>query len=181
MIASLLDSRASFELAAFFVTWVAVVLLVLVVGNLHARLQRLEQAAAVRQGTKPYSHLLGRQIQDLLGDVTLARQPHVLVFLSSDCKACMRVMNELKSPSWTTPSVIIWTDRPPSPPPGLPPNAFILDDGQRISAALGIRVTPFVLVANEDGRIVKAAPTTTLSSLADGAVDVRQAVHTMTS
>jgi hypothetical protein len=42
MLTAMLDFRSSFILAALFVSWVAVVLLVLVVGDLHVRLQRIE-------------------------------------------------------------------------------------------------------------------------------------------
>jgi hypothetical protein len=168
------NSEASFALAALFVTWVAVVLLVVVVGNLHARLRRLEHAGRDARPA-PYSHLLGRNLQDILGQVPGTTPPRALFFLSSNCPSCSRLLEELASQSWTIPSAIIWTEgSPPTPPP---PDIPILGHDSTLSAELGIRVKPFALIAGVDGRVVKAGPVSSLSSLGDIAVSDVAVTH----
>ncbi|HEX8597701.1 MAG TPA: hypothetical protein VF952_04210 [Chloroflexia bacterium] len=165
MFDTLLDSRSSFAFAALFVTWVAVLLLMLVIGNLHSRLQRLERAASVSKENTPYANLLGRRLQDLLGESPVV--PRVLVFLSSNCTSCARVLNELQHlhlPS-NAPLAVAWVDQLPSPAPDIPSNATVLHAGPQISTELGIRVTPFALVAGADGRVLKATPINSLDSL----------------
>ena len=160
---SLLSAQASFELAALLVTWVAVAALVIVAGNLHARLRRLEQAG-VSARPAPYGHLLGRRIADLLAGEPVA--PRVLLFLSPDCPSCARLLDELAAPSRSGPAAIAWTgDEPPPRPP-----APVVAHGARLAAELGIRVTPFALVAGEDGRVVSAGPVSSLRAL--GAVAI---------
>ena len=58
----------------------------------------------------------------------------------------------------------------PTPLPEFPPNIVVLDEGAKVSTTLGIRITPFVVVTGEDGRVVKAGPINSLSSLSDLAV-----------
>jgi hypothetical protein len=164
---TLFDSKASFELAALCISWIAVVLLALAIANLHARLRQLELAVPVPGRGRPYGHLLGKPIHDLLHHLVPKPPPQVLIFLSTNCRACNRVLSELASPSWTVPSAIVWTDHTPHPPPPLPSNTVIIEQGAKLSADLGIRVTPFVLVASADGRIVKASPMNTLSAVGD--------------
>jgi hypothetical protein len=168
MLTTLLGSRSSFIIAALIVSWVAVVLLVLVVANLHVRLQRLERLSAVPKEATPYAHLLGSRLHDLL-DAPVP-SPGMFVFLSANCTSCTRVLDELGSLSRTVPVAIAWTDQMPTSLPALPPNTVILDEGAKVSTTLGIRVTPFVVVTGEDGRVVKAAPINSLSSLSDLAV-----------
>jgi hypothetical protein len=165
---SLLSSQASFELAALFVTWIAVVFLLILVANLHARLRRLEHASAASRPV-PYGHLLGRKVQDIVDTASISRLPRVLFFLSSNCSSCARLLSEIASPSWTVPSAIVWADdSPPEQPP--PERTPVLGYGPKLSDELGIRVMPFALVADADGRVVKAGPVGSLSAL--GAVTV---------
>lgn len=162
---SVLESRASFELAALFVTWVVIALLVVVIGSLHTRLRRLERAGAPPAAAAPYSHLVGRSVAELVDLTAVDRVPRVLFFVSSGCASCRRLLNEIAAPSWQVPSAVVWTDAwaPTSAPDAVP----LIPDGPRISAELGIRVTPFALVADADGRVVKAAPIASLESLGD--------------
>ncbi len=166
-LATALNSTASFEVAALFVTWVAIVLVGLVAGNVHQRLQRLERSQLGASGATPYSHLLGKSVRDLVTTQPLTFEPRVLVFLSSTCSACRRVLNELSSSSWTTPSAIVWTDRSPSPAPLLSSQTLVLDEGPKISAALGVHVTPFAVITNAEGKTVKALPINTLQALSE--------------
>jgi hypothetical protein len=165
MLGSLFDIRSSFVIAALFVSWIAVALLMLVVGNLHIRLQRLEQFNASPREAVPYGQLLGRRLHDLFAGSVPA--PGVLLFLSANCASCKRVLDELAAPGRSTPVTIAWIDQTPAPTTAAPPNTIILAEGPQMSAALGIRVTPFVVVSGEDGRVVKATPVTSLSSLGE--------------
>ena len=161
----LLDSRSSFFLAAMFVSWIAVALLALLAGNLHRRLQRIESSLSVTTAAAPYSGLLGKVLRESLGEALPA--PCVLVFLSANCQACKRVLTDLPSLSLSTPLALAWTDHAPSPLPTLPLGTIVLDDGPKVSVALGIRATPFALVAGENGRVVKASPVNSLSSISN--------------
>ena len=164
MLVEFLDSKSTFILAATFVSWVAVALLLLVVGNLHRRLQRIEGSLAVNMAA-PYSGLLGKALRESLGEAIPA--PCVLVFLSANCQACRRVLGDLPGLSLSTPLAIAWTDHAPSPLPALPLGTIVLDDGPKVSAALGIRATPFALVAAENGTVVKASPINSLTSISN--------------
>lgn len=164
MFVDALDSRSSFILAAMFVSWFAVALLTLVVGNLHRRLQRVEGLLSVNLAA-PYSGLLGKALRESLGETIPA--PCVLVFLSANCQACRRVLGDLPALSLSTPLAIAWTDQAPSPLPALPVGTIVLDDGPKVSAALGIHATPFALVAGENGTVVKASPINSLTSISN--------------
>jgi hypothetical protein len=161
---SLLNSRASFELAAFAVTWIAITLLVVVVINLNTRVLRLERERGSSPPAQPYGHLLGKRIEDVVDVAGGDGHARLLVFLSSRCGSCRRVLNELTSPTWKVPTAVLWTDEPPATAPR-PDKAIVVEDGARISADLGIRVTPFGVVADESGRIVQATPINSLRSL----------------
>lgn len=169
------ESQAGAAFAALVVTWVAVVLLVLVVAHLHARLRRLEQADraphaggpdAAGLRAPPYAGLIGRSLTDLVGASPV---PRVLLVLSADCSSCRRLLADLAEPSWSIPTVLAWSDGTPGgdlPLPALP-------DGPRVAAALGIRVTPFGVVSDDDGHVVWAGPVTGLNTLADRVRPIR--------
>jgi hypothetical protein len=159
-----LDARPGLVLTALVVTWVAVALLVLMVAHLHTRLGRLERAGAARPAARPddapFAALLGRPMTDLTGGPA----PRVLLVLSSSCRSCRRLLADLGEPDWTVPTALAWADGSPGTPVGR--HVEVLPDGPRISSALGVRVTPFGLVAGDDGRIVWAGPVTGLPALA---------------
>lgn len=164
-----LDARSSFELAVFFITWVALAGLALIGLQLHFRLRRVEQGVA--QGAEPagppapYAHLLGRSMGDRLESPDGAL-PRLLLFLSSACPTCSRILQELSDPTWSRSAAVAFTDEPPSSPE-LPEDTRLLDRGRELSEELGISVTPFALVLDSRGRTVRAAPITRLSSLHD--------------
>jgi hypothetical protein len=164
---SILDTRASFDLAAQFVTWVAVVFLGLIAVSLHIRLQRLERKDFERHQTAPFGHLLGRTLGEVLDGATPRPQPRLVLFLSSSCPACERLLAELQAPGWDLPAAVVWTTPVPGQTPRVRPHVTLVADGPRISAALGIRVTPFALVASDGGAIIRASPVNSLESLRD--------------
>lgn len=164
MSTDLLDYRSSFVLAAMFVSWVAVAVLALVAGNLHRRLQHVEGSLAINAAA-PYAGLLGKALRESLGEAVPA--PCVLLFLSTNCAVCQRVVGDLPSLSLSTPLAVAWTDRAPSPLPALPLGTIVVADGPKVSAALGIRATPFALVAGENGTVLKASPVNSLPSISN--------------
>jgi hypothetical protein len=164
---ALLGSRASFALAAFAVSWIAVVLLALVVANLHFRLVHLERSLpAAAEARTPYGHLLGRSLADVLGP-QLPAAARLAFLLSSDCPACDRVLGELRTAGAKGPVALLWRDETPSPLPQLPTGVVVLDDGPRLGRALGIGVSPFALTADAGGRIVRAVPVGSAKALAE--------------
>ena len=166
--ASILDTRSSFDVAVVLISWVAVVLLGLVAANLHIRLQRLERAEWAPSGTTPYRRWLGQHWRDVLGDLDLPEPPRHVLFLSSSCAACARVVDELESGGGRRPTVLVWTDRAPTGLVGRGESAVVLELGPEPGVRLGVRVTPFALVLDDDGRIVKASPFNSLEALDAG-------------
>ena len=161
-----LDTRAGALLAVAVVTWVVIVALVLVIANLNVRLRRLEllgtgSGESRRDRREPaYAALLGRDLEALTGEPGV----RCLVVLSLTCRSCRRLLAELAERGQpTAPVALAWADgRPGEPtPPGFP----VLADGPRISADLGVRVTPFALVAGDGGRVAWAGPVTDLGAL----------------
>ncbi|HEX6201713.1 MAG TPA: hypothetical protein VF100_01845 [Thermoanaerobaculia bacterium] len=163
-----LATQAGFVLAALAVSWIAVALLALTIANLHFRLARLERARpAAGEERTPFAHLLGRDLGELLGADAVPGARLALV-LSSGCPACERLLGELGRTADPPPPVaLLWRDAAPSPPPVLPAGAALVADGPRISAALGIGVSPFALVADGDGRVVDAAPVGRVEAFAE--------------
>jgi hypothetical protein len=166
VVGTVLETRMTFELAALLVTWIAVTLLALIVVSLHLRVQHLERASAVGRRAAPYSHLLGRSVEEALGRA-IPTAPRLVLLVSSGCRACERILDELASTARATPSAVAWIDGRPGGAPALPSDVTVLDDGPNIGAHLGVRVTPFVLVADAAGAIVRAAPINSLGSLGD--------------
>jgi hypothetical protein len=173
-VASILDTKVSFEAAALLVTWAAMAFLTVIAIHLHLRLQRLERASAPLSGTRPYGHFAGRRLDELLG-ITFAVRPRLVVALSAACNSCERVLGEIAAPGWTTPTVVLWTDHTPSRLPALPANTIVVSDGPAVASKLGIRITPFALWIDQEGEIVKAAPINSLGYPQDNAARVQTA------
>ena len=165
---SVFDTRASLELAAFFVMLVAVALLTVIVVHLHLRLVRLERASAASGRAAPYAHLIGQRV-GALADAPDGWQPAFVTFVSSSCAACETILRELNAPGWQLPVAVAWVHSAPAPAPPLAASVRILQDGAAISAALGIHATPFVVLLDEDGRVERAMPVNSLEGLARGA------------
>jgi hypothetical protein len=163
---ALLSSRPSLTLAALFVTWVAVALLGLIAVGLHIRVQQLESGSRQREPAVPFGHLLGRTLGDLLNGSTPSPLPRLLLFVSSGCPVCRQLLSELRATDWDVPAAIVWTDAA-EVPPAMPRGIALVPDGPKVSAALGVRVTPFALVLGRDGRIAQASPVNSLAPLRD--------------
>ena len=165
---SIFDTRASVELAAFFVTWVAVALLAVIAVHLHLRVVRLERAALTSDRVAPYAHLIGQRADVLFRGAPDGWQPAFVLFVSSACTACEKVLEEVNARDWPAPIALAWVDAVPSPPPRLTPGVRIVQDGPTISTALGVRTTPFALIVDDEGRIARAMPINSLEPLTRG-------------
>jgi hypothetical protein len=173
---SVLATRASLEMAAFFVTWVAVALLVVIVVHLHVRLQRVEQANAPAGRKAAYAHLLGQRLSDLW---TIADpwQPGLMLFVSRACPTCDRLIDEMRETSWSTPLSLIYTSPAPTASAPWPRVIRVIENGAPISAALGIHVTPFVVRVGDTGVVEEAAPVSSLDAIRNLAGGTRSATR----
>jgi hypothetical protein len=170
LVASIFDTRVGFEAASLIVTWAAVAFLTVIVMHLHLRLQRVERASAPAAGERPYSHFVGRRVDEVLPGARFAIRPRLVVALSAACGKCEQVLDEIAAPGWSTPTVVLWTDHTPLRLPTMPPNTFVAFEGPAVAAKLGIHVTPFALWIDEDGEIVKASPTNSVRPVPDHSV-----------
>lgn len=157
---SWLEARPSMELAVMFVTWAAIFLLSLTVASLHYRLVRLEHANRVARLGAPYGHLVGKQVW--LPANALA--PPVVLLVSAGCPSCETILQEIRTapPAWKL--AVAWKDGQP-PGVALPERVAIIPDGARLTAELGIGVTPFALRLDSDGVVRDAMPVGSLRSL----------------
>ncbi len=156
---SLLAIRPSFELAAWFVTWAAVALLAVVAASLHARLRRLESGRSEREVSRPFSQLIGRSFPASGASPV----PRVVLFVASACTACSRILDEVSEAELQEPLGLAWIDGMPAT--AAPQGFVLLSEGTRLSADLGVRVTPFALVLDGERKITQAAPVGSLGAL----------------
>jgi hypothetical protein len=162
---AVLDTRPGVLLAVTVVTWAVIVALVLIIANLNVRLRRLERQRTESSETRrdrhelAYAALLGRDLATVTGEPGA----RALIVLSLTCRSCRRLLAELAEHGRPAPIALAWADGRPGEPP--PPGFPVVADGPRISAELGVRVTPFGLVAGGDGRIAWAGPVTDLTAL----------------
>ena len=151
---SVLDFRPTLAMSALFATWIAVALLTVLVLYLQVRVARLEAGRSAVAEDPPFQGLVGRLVPELLdGD----QRPRAVVFLSTTCRTCADVLDDLKRHRWRQPVAVAWTDSP-APPIVSRDDLPVLESGPVIAAALGVRVTPFALVLGDDGRIRQARP-----------------------
>jgi hypothetical protein len=161
-----LDSRAAFMLSALVVTWVAFGLLALVAGHLHVRLRRLERrgaGAAPSAQASSFARLVGGDATALFGRDTDGTRVYLL--LSSACHSCARILDELANGGLAARTTVAWTDGPPGRVPVLPGNVAVLDGGPDLARRVGVRVTPFVVLADDHGTITNARPVTSIAEL----------------
>lgn len=158
-----LTSDASFTLAALIVTWAGIVLIAFLATSLHIRVQRLERAGAATPDQAPFRGIVGQSVANLVPD-GLDPEVRVLLFLSRSCGSCAKLIDELSGGSWAVPTGVLWTDGPAARP-ALGAPLRVLEAGSALSRALGIRVTPFLLVLDGTAQIVAAAPVNTARAM----------------
>jgi hypothetical protein len=158
---SVLDIRPTLVMSALFATWLAVALLTVMVLYLQVRVARLEAGRSAVEEDPPFKGLVGRLVPELLAG---EYRPRAVVFLSTTCRTCADVLEDLKRHRWRQPVAVAWTDTSGQPFPSrydLP----VLEAGPRIATSLGVRVTPFAIVLGDDGRIRQARPVAAVSEV----------------
>lgn len=160
----LLDTRAGFVLAALAVTLVAVALIAVVLANMHARLLRLEQASPATRTPDPYARLSGTPLDQLLLADSGAT-PRAVVVMSPGCRACERVLQELRQRPPQARIALVWSDSPPPSVERLPANITVRHGDVNLRTRIGTGVTPFALVIGDDAVVVKAFPLSNLDLL----------------
>ncbi len=158
----MLDLRPTLVASALFATWLAMALLTVTVLSLHVRVARLE----ARRGAfddPPFRGLVGRIVPDLRGG---GPSPRAVVFLSTSCRTCTAIVEDLARHRWRQPVGVVWTDTA-APPFASRPDVPIVPDGPAVAASLGIRVTPFAVVLDGDGRIRHARPVGSVADMPD--------------
>jgi hypothetical protein len=151
---SVLDFRPTLVVSALFATWLAVALLSVLVLYLQVRVARLEAGRSAVAEDPPFKSLVGRLVPELLAS---EHRPRAVVFLSTTCRTCADVLDDLKRHRWRQPVAVAWTETP-APAFVSRYDLPVLEAGPVIATALGVRVTPFAIVLGDDGRIRQARP-----------------------
>ncbi|HWM01533.1 MAG TPA: hypothetical protein VNP92_04275 [Actinophytocola sp.] len=139
----------SFQTSALIVTWVALLLLALVVSGLVRQVHALSAGPARprdRVGPRP-----GSPAPDL--DRLGARPPAVLLFLSSSCHTCTEVLDETVAVGGLSVHALY-----AGPAPEQPPGVVAHGDQDRLFATYDAVALPFAALVDGDGRIAAAGP-----------------------
>jgi hypothetical protein len=142
----------SFETTALLVTWVALVLLALVVAGLVRQVHQLTQG--------PRTHGLGLQAGapapalDLLG--AEPGRATLLLFLSEDCPACQDVFEEALGIGGGPATRAVFAQEAIGADP--PANMRILSGQKDLFTAYQVPATPYGVVVGADGRVRTAEP-----------------------
>jgi hypothetical protein len=158
---NVLDFRPTLVMSALFATWLAVALLTVLVLYLQVRVARLEAGHSAVAADPPFKSLVGRLVPELLAG---EQRPRAVVFLSTTCRTCADVLDELKRHRWRQPVALAWTDTS-APPVVSRYDLPVLEAGPAIATSLGVRVTPFAVVLGDDGRIRQARPVATVGEV----------------
>ena len=164
--ATVLDTRSSVVFAALVITWLATAGLVVIVGNLHVRLRRLEQARTRGDGANPYARFLGQQVD--------GHDNAVLLFVAPACRACDALLRDIARSTWSTPLTVLSTAGTHVVSDALPSPVDVLDDDGMLADRLGVTVTPFAVIV-AGGVVVHAAPVGAIAALRH--ISQRAATH----
>lgn len=137
----------SFTTSALLLSWVAILLLALVVAGLVRQVHALGRggpAGRAELGPRPGTRA---PAFDRLG-------PGLLLFLDRDCGVCSDVL--AAAGALGRPTHAIFSGPAPG---GLPPELAVLaGEGDGLFAEYGVPATPFAVVVGEDGRVRAAEP-----------------------
>lgn len=141
----------SFQTSALIVTWVALLLLALVVAGLVRQVHALSSGTVARRD--PVGPRAGTVAPHL--DRLDAHPPAVLLFLTPTCHTCTDVLDEAASVAGANlPVHAIYEGPAPEAPDG------VVAHGRQggLFATYDAVAVPFAVVVGEDGRITSAAP-----------------------
>lgn len=142
----------SFETTALLVTWVALVLLALVVAGLVRQVHHLTQGPRARELGLPAG--LPAPALDAVG--AEPGRPTLLLFLSEDCPVCHDVFEEALTQAGGPATTAIFAERAIGGEP--PVNLRVLPDREDLFTAYKVPATPYGVIVGADGRVRTAEP-----------------------
>jgi hypothetical protein len=149
----------SFETTALLMTWVALVLLALVIAGLVRQVHQLTQGPRTRE--------LGLPAGSLAPGLDLVRaepgQPALLLFLSEDCPACQDVFQEALELTGGPATRAIFAEEAPATDP--PANMRVLSGQKDLFASYQVPATPYGVIIGADGRVRTAEPVGSIRGL----------------
>ena len=154
----------SFLASALIVTWVAILLLALVVSGLVRQVHGLTSGAAGSAVLGPRPGTRAPEYRRLAAGATGTL---VLLFLAEDCRSCAEVLDETARLATGTaeagvlPRALYRTV--PDPPPAAP--FPVLTEAARLFDAYDVPVTPFAVVVDADGRVRRSVPVGSAAAL----------------
>ncbi|TDC62338.1 hypothetical protein E1200_26120 [Actinomadura sp. GC306] len=143
----------SFQNSALLLSWVAILLLALVVAGLVRQVHALSRGAPPphRTGLGPAPGTAAPAF-DRLG-------PGLVLFLDRDCGVCTEVLSAAAAPDGPVPDGPLHAVFAGPPAGGVPPGARVLTGEQDgLFAEYGVPATPFAVLVGEDGRVRAAEP-----------------------
>jgi hypothetical protein len=167
----------SFTTTALLLTWVALVLLALVVAGLVRQVHHLTQGPRTRD-VGPSAGTAAPGLDRLAAE---PGQPTLLLFLEQDCPACQDVFAEALTLTGGPPTRAVFAGDAPAADP--PPALRILANQDALFQAYRIPATPFGVVVGADGRVRTAEPVGSVRALHDlvaeagGRYDAELATH----
>ncbi|MEU5882352.1 hypothetical protein [Spirillospora sp. NPDC047279] len=148
----------SFQTSALLLSWVAIVLLALVVAGLVRQVHALGQAAAGGGGPRPSPLGLApgspAPAFDRLG-------PGLLLFLDVDCGVCADVLEAAGSLGRPVHAIFA------GPAPDTPGVTVLAHEQDGLFAAYAVPATPFAVVVDAGGRVRTAEPVGSPDALRD--------------
>ncbi|HZE30105.1 MAG TPA: hypothetical protein VE198_01560 [Actinoallomurus sp.] len=149
----------SFETTALLMTWVALVLLALVVAGLVRQVHQLTQGPRTRD--------LGLRAGTPAPALDLVRaepgQPTLLLFLSEDCPVCHDVFQEAIGLDGAPATRAIFAEEAIGADP--PANMAILSRQAELFTAYQVPATPYGVIIGADGRVRTAEPVGSIRGL----------------
>lgn len=155
----------SFLASALIVTWVAILLLALVVSGLVRQVHGLTSGAAGSAealGPRP-----GTRAPEYPRLAASATGTLVLLFLSEDCRSCAEVFHETvrlstgAAAAGVLPRALYRTALDPPPAAPFP----VLTGAARLFDAYDVPVTPFAVMVDADGRVRRSVPVGSAAAL----------------
>lgn len=149
----------SFDTTALLVTWVALVLLALVIAGLVRQVHQLTQGPRTRD--------LGLRTGTPAPALDLVRaepgQATLLLFLSEDCPACQDVFQEALGLTGGPATRAIFAELVSATDP--PANMRVLSGQKDLFAAYQVPATPYGVIVGADGRVRTAEPVGSIRGL----------------
>jgi hypothetical protein len=149
----------SFETTALLVTWVALVLLALVVAGLVRQVHHLTQGPRTRELGLP----AGSPAPALAAVGARPERPTLLLFLSEDCPICHDVFAETLTQADGPATTAIFKGRAIDGRP--PANLRVLPDQEDLFTAYKVPATPYAVIVGADGRVRTAEPVGSIRGL----------------